>query len=102
MKEVIHPEELSLSERLAWVRKPVYGWALFTHPDQRRDMLRDGWKAVGKVFIIALVLDAVYQFIVVKWFYPVEAVVVAVMLALLPYLLLRGLINRILGGMARS
>jgi hypothetical protein len=60
-------------------------------------MLRDGWKSVGKIFVIALVLDAVYQYITVKWFYPGEAMVVAVVLALVPYLLLRGPINRLLG-----
>jgi hypothetical protein len=75
--------------------KPAYGWALFTSADHRSDMLRDGWKSVGKIFIVALVLDAVYQFITVKWFYPGEAVVVALILAIAPYLLLRGPINRV-------
>ena len=78
--------------------RPAYGWALFTNPDHRRDMLRNGWKSVGKIFILALVLDAIYQYIELKWFYPGEALVVAIMLALLPYLLLRGPINRLFGG----
>jgi hypothetical protein len=78
--------------------KPPYGWALFTNPDRRRDMLKNGWKSVGKVFIVALVLDAVYQVIVLKSFYPVEALTVAAMLALVPYLLSRGPINRVFGG----
>jgi hypothetical protein len=75
--------------------KPAYGWALFTNAEHRRDMLRRGWKSVGKIFIVALALDAVYQFITVKWFYPGEALVVAFILALVPYLLLRGPINRV-------
>jgi hypothetical protein len=50
---------------------------------------------VGKVFIIAMILDAVYQFIVVRWFYPGEALVVAVVLAIVPYVLLRGPANRL-------
>ena len=77
--------------------KPAYAWAMFTNADCRRDMLREGWKSVGKVFIIALVLDAVYQLITVKWFYPLEALVVACILALVPYLLLRGPVNRVFG-----
>jgi hypothetical protein len=81
--------------------KPPYFWALFTDPGHRRDMLREGWKSVGKVFCIALVLDAVYQYIELKWFYPVEAVVVAILLALVPYLALRGPINRAFGGTTR-
>lgn len=74
---------------------PIYFWALFTHPAQRRQLLRDGWKSVGRVFILAIVIDAVYQFIVFRWFYPGEALVLAFVLAIVPYLLVRGLVNRI-------
>ena len=75
--------------------RPPYFWAIFTQPDQRRDMLRDGWKAMGKVFVIAVVIDLVYQLIVFRWFYPGEALLVAVILAFIPYLLIRGPVNRI-------
>jgi len=75
--------------------KPLYFWGLLTDPANRADMLKDGWKGVGKVFILALVLDLVYQFIVLHFFYPVEAIVVSVILAIVPYLLLRGLANRL-------
>ena len=75
--------------------KPPYFWGLFTDPEHRRDMLRDGWKSVGRVFIFAIVMDGIYQFIVFRWFYPVEALLVAIILALVPYLLIRGPVNRI-------
>ena len=75
--------------------KPAYLWTMFTNPDSRADMLRDGWKSVCRIFILAIVLDAVYQFIVFRWFYPVEALLVAVILALAPYLLIRGPVNRV-------
>ena len=52
-------------------------------------MLRDGWKAVGKIFVIAVIIDLVYQLIVLRWFYPGEALLVAVILAFIPYLLIR-------------
>ena len=74
---------------------PIYFWALFTHPAQRRQLLRDGWKSVGRVFILAMVIDAIYQIIVFRWFYPGEALVVAFVLAIVPYLLVRGPVNRI-------
>jgi len=82
--------------------KAAYAWALFTNPEHRRVMLRDGWKSVGRVYALALVLDAVYQGIALRWFYPLEAVVVATVLALLPYLLVRGPINRVFGGRTRK
>jgi hypothetical protein len=58
-------------------------------------MIKDGWKSVGKVFILALVLDAVYQMIVLHFVYPGEMVIVAFILAILPYLTLRGLVTRL-------
>ncbi len=75
--------------------KPPYFWALATDPAHRADMLRDGWKSIGKVFMIALVLDVVYQIIVLRFVYPGEAIIVALVLAILPYLILRGLVTRI-------
>ena len=74
--------------------KAPYFWSLLNNPGHRRDLLRSGWKSVGKVFVIALVLDAVYQFITVHRFYPVEALMVALVLAIVPYLVLRGPVNR--------
>jgi hypothetical protein len=75
--------------------RPAYFWALFSNRDDRWAMLKDGWKAVGKVFILAMVLDAIYQVIERRWVYPGQAVVVAIILAIIPYLLLRGPVNRI-------
>jgi len=75
--------------------KPAYFWALFTQPAHRGEMLKDGWKSVGKVFVLAMVLDVVYQLIVQRWVYPGEVIIVAFILAILPYLILRGLVNRI-------
>jgi hypothetical protein len=75
--------------------KPPYFWAIFTDPGERRAMLENGWKSVGKVFILAIVLDVVYQIIVQRWVYPGETVLVAIILAIVPYLLVRGPVNRI-------
>jgi hypothetical protein len=77
--------------------KPPYFWALLTVPEHRADMLKDGWKSVGKVFMLAMVLDVVYQIIVARFVYPGEVVIVAVMLAIVPYLIVRGLVRRIVG-----
>jgi len=75
--------------------KPAYFWGFFTEKAERRAMLEDGWKSVGKVFILAIVLDCIYQVIVQRRIYPGEAVLVAIILAILPYLLVRGPVNRI-------
>ena len=58
-------------------------------------MLKDGWKSVGKIFVLALILDVVYQIVVQRFVYPGEAIVVALVLAIVPYLLVRGLVTRL-------
>ena len=76
--------------------QPAYFWALFTDPDQRRAMLRNGWKSIRNIFVVAIVLDVVYQLIALHTIYPFEALLVATILALVPYLIIRGPANRIL------
>jgi hypothetical protein len=46
-------------------------------------------------FAFAIVIDGVYQFIVFRWFYPGEALTVAIVLAIVPYLQIRSLANSI-------
>jgi hypothetical protein len=76
--------------------RPPYFWGLFTDKGEREAMAKNGWKSVGKVFILAIVLDVVYQLIEHRWtVYPGEAVLVALVLAIVPYLLIRGPVNRI-------
>lgn len=72
-----------------------YFWALIYDPVHRGDMLRQGWRDIGKIFVIAVVLDVIYQVLVLRWVYPGETLIVATVLALIPYLLVRGLVNRI-------
>ena len=64
-------------------------------PEVRKRRATETWKAVLNVFIMAVVLDCVYQLLVFRWVYPFEAMVTATVLAILPYVLLRGVVNRI-------
>ena len=73
-----------------------YFWALFTRPAQRRPLLRETWTAIGKVFLLALALDSIYQLLAYRWIYLGDALVIACVLALLPYVLLRGPVTRLL------
>jgi len=72
-----------------------YLWLFVSDKSQRKGLVREAWKSVGKIFIIALIIDAVYQYIAVGWFYPLEALITAIILAILPYICLRGIVNRI-------
>jgi hypothetical protein len=75
--------------------RPAYLWALFTHPQHRRELLRDGWRSAGKIVIIAAVLDVIYQLIVLHGHRPVQTVFIATLLAVVPYIMFRGPVNRI-------
>jgi hypothetical protein len=75
--------------------RPAYFWTILTNPDNRRELLEEGWTAVAKVFLAAVLLDAVYQFLVLRFVYPGEALVVAFVLACVPYLLVRGFVDRL-------
>ena len=76
-------------------RRSPYFRALLTNPFQDRQRLYQGLISTARVILLGLCMDAIYQWIVLKTFYPVEAVIVAIALAFFPYLLLRGPIARI-------
>ena len=77
-------------------KRPAYFWSIFTDTTQRNSLLKEGWKTIGRVFIIAIIVDSIYQSIALRWLYPGEAVIVATILAIVPYLLIRGPANRFL------
>ena len=74
---------------------PAYFWSFFTDPSHDKEKLKSGLKAVARVLVFALVMDAIYQLIALHWFYPGEALIVALELAFAPYLIIRGPANRI-------
>jgi hypothetical protein len=82
--------------RDAKTAKPAYFWALLTAAGHRKELLRDGWGSVGKIFIIAIILDVVYQLEVHSAVYLGETLIVAFALAIVPYVVLRGPINRVM------
>src|SRR5262245_61694225 len=75
--------------------RPLYTWTLLTDPVHRGAYLREGLKRVTRVIIFAFVMDAIYQFMVLRRFYLGEALVTVFVLAVLPYLLIRGPAARI-------
>lgn len=82
--------------------KPPYLWAVLTNADERFELLHHGWKSLVKVFTMAVVLDIVYQLIVHRWVYPLESMIVAFVLACVPYLLVRGPVNRVASALRRK
>jgi hypothetical protein len=75
--------------------RPPYFWSLLTRGDGRWNLLHEGEKAVARVIALGIIMDVGYQLMVFRWIYPFELIVVVLLLAFVPYLLLRGPINRI-------
>jgi hypothetical protein len=75
--------------------RPAFLWAILTNPTERRRLFRSMLKDIGRVFIMALVLDTTYQLIALEAFYPVQLLIVAVACAIVPYVVIRGPITRI-------
>jgi hypothetical protein len=76
-------------------RRPAFFWALLTTSGRRRVHLRDGWKDLRTIFLVAVVLDVAYQYQVHGQLFPVELLFTATLLALVPYVLIRGPANRV-------
>lgn len=77
--------------------KPPYFWSIFKADDvyDRRAILRDGWGDLGRMLMIALALDVIFTLVEFHWVYPIQSIIMVGMLALFPYLILRGLANRV-------
>jgi hypothetical protein len=72
-----------------------YFWTILTNPAKRGSHLHEGLIATARVILLGLCMDLIYQFIAFDTFHPAEAVIVAGLLAFVPYLLLRGPITRV-------
>ena len=60
-----------------------------------RGRLRQGLYATGRILLLGLSMDLVYQFKVFDHFFPVEAVLFALSLAVLPYFIWRWMVERV-------
>jgi hypothetical protein len=76
--------------------RPFFFWALIHDPPHRVYLIEEGWKHIGKVFVLAAVMDCIYQVIELHWIYVGQALMMAILLAVVPYLFFRGIVNRIL------
>jgi hypothetical protein len=72
-----------------------YLWAMLRAPQGSARRLREGLNATARIILLGLVMDVIYQLLVLKMFYPVEALIISLLLAFVPYVLIRGPTERI-------
>lgn len=85
----------------ARIGRTSYFWAMVSNGKERVERLREALNATARIILLGLIMDAIYQMIVFQMivfrrFYPVEAVIIAVLLGFVPYLVFRGLVPLIL------
>ena len=96
----IQPTMASLLALLAGIEDAKQGrqgylWAIVTSPQRRLQLLHEGWRGAMTPFLLTLALDRAYQFMTVRFVYPLELLFTATLLGLVPYALLRGPLNRL-------
>ena len=83
-------------------REPYVAYMRHADPAERTRAWREGVTAVARILLLGVVMDMVYQFMVFGGFSrPLETLVIAVLLAFIPYLLLRGIVTRVATRLAR-
>jgi hypothetical protein len=75
-------------------RSPYFATVL-ANPQERIGHLREGLNATARITALGLTMDVIYQAIVFKTFYPDQALVVALVLAFVPYVIIRDVIARV-------
>jgi hypothetical protein len=81
--------------RDARTNRGPYFRTLLLDPQKRIGLVNEGLNATARIIILGILIDAVYQLLVLKSFHPVESVIVALLLAYLPYVIFRGIVTRI-------
>lgn len=74
--------------------RPPYFMTMLRNPPERVGRLREGLNATARIILLGLAMDVIYQAVVLRTFYPNEALVVALLLAFVPYVIFRGLVVR--------
>lgn len=96
----LQPAMAAIAAVLAGVRdarlgRPPFLHTMLTHPAERAGRVNEAMVDTARIMLLGLVMDAIYQTIEFNAFHPVEAVAITLVLAFLPYLILRGLVTRI-------
>jgi hypothetical protein len=72
-----------------------YFWSVVSNRAERIGRLREGLFSIARIILLGISMDVIYQYVVLKRFYPVEALLITLLLAVMPYFLIRGPANRI-------
>ena len=75
--------------------RPPYLYAVLFHRRLRRELVRTGFETVVNLLLMGILLDAVFQWVILGVSHPGAALVVGPVLIVGPYSLARALSNRL-------
>jgi hypothetical protein len=78
----------------ARVGRSPFLWTVLSNRAEWGGRLREGLISTARIILLGIAMDTIYQIIVLKAFYPAEAAIIAIVLAVAPYVVLRGPIER--------
>ncbi len=81
--------------RDAQLGRSPYFWTVLYNPAERGGRLQEGLLSTARIILLGIGMDAIYQLKAFGTFYPVEALIIALALACVPYFLIRGPVDRI-------
>ena len=70
-------------------------WSAWWNRTVTAGRLRDGLASIARVMLLGISMDVIYQFKALDRFYPVEALMMALLLAVIPYFIFRWTVERI-------
>ncbi len=75
--------------------RPPFLWHLLFSSRDRAHSIREVWGDVCTLFFVAAALDVAYQLVVTGWIHVIPMLLVATLLAVVPYAVARSVVNRL-------
>lgn len=75
--------------------RSAFFWTDPGNPALKRGRLRQGLESTARVVLLGISMDVIYQMRVSDQFYPVEALLMAILLAVIPYFIFRPIVERV-------
>lgn len=73
----------------------AFFWTALHDPSQQGGRLREGLVSIARTVLLGISMDVIYQHQVFQHFYPVEALIMAILLAVIPYFVFRWIVEQI-------
>ena len=75
--------------------RPAYLYGILFYRTMRRELMRSGFESIVNILLMGVLLDSVFQWVILGASYPGPALVVGPVLIAMPYSITRALTNRL-------